>query len=213
MMNNVTNTLKDFWDQRYENAEYIFGTNPNDYLVEQCKNLKPLISSGSGKALCLADGEGRNGVWLASQGWDVTSVDISDIGIEKARKLASAAGVKVNFLIGNVKDFEFTPSYYQLITSIFFHLPKQLRQEIHRRCIDSLEIGGILILESYSPKQLGQNTGGPKEIELLVSLDDVIEDFSDCEIIHQYTGPRDVKEGIAHKGAAFVTQLTVRRIK
>lgn len=210
MMDKVENTLKEFWDQRYENPEYIFGTNPNDYLVAQCKDLKP---SGSGKALCLADGEGRNGVWLASQGWDVTGIDISSAGIEKAKKLADKIGVKANFSVGNVKDFDFYPNHYQLITSIFFHLPKELRQIIHRRCVRSLEVGGILVLESYSPEQLGQNTGGPKEIELLVSLSDVLEDFSDCEILHKYTGPRDVKEGIAHKGAAFVTQLTARRIR
>lgn len=213
MMNNVVNTLKDFWDQRYENAEYIFGTNPNDYLVQQCKDFKLSSTSGSGRALCLADGEGRNGVWLASQGWNVTGIDISSAGIEKAKKLAAKVGVNVQFLVGNVKDFDFYPHHYQLITSIFFHLPKDLRQIVHRRCIRSLEVGGILVLEAYSPEQLGQNTGGPKEIELLVSLDDLLSDFPDCEILHQYTGPRDVKEGIAHKGAAFVTQLTVRRIK
>jgi hypothetical protein len=212
-MNTAANTLKTFWDQRYENTDYIFGKAPNDYLVQQCQNLKPLSSKGSGRALCLADGEGRNGVWLASKGWQVRGIDISSAGIDKAKKLALETGVAVDFEVCNVKDFHFTPSHYQLITSIFFHLPKELRKEIHQRCINSLEIGGILVLESYSPEQLGQNTGGPKELELLVSLKDVIEDFPDCEILHQYTGPRDVVEGIAHKGAAFVTQLTIRKIK
>jgi len=208
------NQLQEFWDKRYENPEYIFGTAPNDYLRKQCSTILP---SGNRRALCLADGEGRNGVWLAQQGWDVTGVDISPAGIDKAKQLALKNHVQADFLVGNIAEFDFKPNYYQLITSIFFHLPKNLRQKIHEGCILSLEIGGFFVMESYSPEQLSQNTGGPKEPELLISLEDVREDFLGkpnftCEITHEYSGPRHVLEGIAHKGDAFVTQLTVRRL-
>ncbi len=205
-MTNPAATLKEFWDTRYRNDGFRFGTNPNDYLVQQ---IKPLPHQG--KALCLADGEGRNGVWLAKLGYEVTSVDISSEGIEKAKKLANDNQVQMHFDVADIKFYPFDLQSFDLIVSIFFHTPAALRREIHQKVIKALKPGGCFIMEAYSPEQIGQNTGGPKELDLLVELTDVVNDFPGMTITHQYTGPRRVVEGDAHKGDAFVTQLTISK--
>lgn len=202
-MSTPANTLKEFWDTRYRNDGYRFGTLPNDYLKEQLAKI-----SHQGRALCLADGEGRNGVWLAQLGFEVTSVDISSEGINKAKKLAAENQVNMHFDVADIKYYPFDLQRFDLIVSIFFHTPALLRREIHNKVATALNVGGTFIMEAYSPEQVHQNTGGPKELDLLVKLEDVLQDFPTLTIQHQYTGPRSVVEGDAHKGDAFVTQIT-----
>ena len=205
-MSEPANTLRDFWDTRYKKAGFRFGTDPNDYLVQQCRDIPT-----SGTALCLADGEGRNGVWLAQQGFDVTSVDISSEGMMKAHQLANELGVSLRFDVADIKFYPFDLQEYDLITSIFFHTPTTLRREIHQKVIKSLKPGGTFVLESYAPAQINRGTGGPKEIGLLLDLTEVLNDFSGLIVKHQFTGSRIVMEGDAHQGDAVVTQLTIKK--
>lgn len=205
-MSNPANLLKNFWNARYKKSGFRFGIEPNEYLVQQCKDI-PF----NGKALCLADGEGRNGVWLAKQGFNVTSVDISSEGMAKAKKLADEQGVSIQFDVADIKFYPFELQEFDLVVSIFFHTPSLLRQEIHQKVIKSLKPGGTFILESYAPAQISQRTGGPKEVELLLNLTDVLKDFSTCIVKHQFSGTRIVIEGDAHQGNAYVTQLTVKK--
>jgi len=127
-MSDVVTQLKSFWDSRYKGDEYAYGTEPNDYLVAQMG----LIPKG-GRVLCLADGEGRNSVFLAAQGFQVTAVELSHEGIEKAKRLAAARGVTVTFIEEDVNSVDIKPGHWDGIVSIFLHLPKKLRQALHSK--------------------------------------------------------------------------------
>lgn len=198
--------LRAFWNARYEGAEYAYGTAPNDYLVRQ----SALIPKG-GKVLCLADGEGRNSVYLAQQGFQVTAIDLAEQGLEKGKALAQRAGVNVQFIAADVNTFEITPGSWQGIASIFLHLPDALRAALHARCLNGLSAGGIFVFEAYSRDQLGRGTGGPKEAHLLPQASSVRADFPSELIVDFFTGEREIFEGPLHNGVGAVVQLTAKR--
>jgi len=116
----------------------------------------------AGKVLCLAEGERRNAVWLTRQSREVTAVDASEVGMEKARRLAPVRGVTITTVQADLADFEIEPQQWDLIVSIFCHLPRDLRADVHRRCVEGLRPGGMLLLEAYTPAQLEYKTGGPR---------------------------------------------------
>jgi SAM-dependent methyltransferase len=198
--------LREFWNARYASAEYAYGTTPNDYLVRQ----SALIPKG-GKVLCLADGEGRNSVYLAKQGFLVTAVDLADEGLAKGRALAKQAGVEVQFVAADVNTFPIEPSAWQGIASIFLHLPDKLRTALHERCLNGLSPGGVFIFEAYSRAQLGRLTGGPKEAHLLPQGQSVRADFPQAAVIDFFDGEREIFEGPLHNGTGAVVQLTAKR--
>lgn len=193
------------WNLRYGDEEYFYGKTPNDFLQENAH----LIPQGS--VLCVADGEGRNSVFLATTGRDVSSVDISDVGVAKTKKLASEKGVSVDAQVGDLADFELGRNKWQGVISIFAHLPIRLRQNLHRRVIDSLAPGGIVLLEAYTVDQLGRGTGGPQVPELLMSAESLSQEFASLEIIHLKELEREVVEGSGHTGHAAVVQLIARK--
>ena len=201
-----------FWNARYAAEGYSYGTAPNEFLVQCLPRLRSLTRGA--RVLCLADGEGRNGVWLAGQGFAVTSVDIAEQGLSKARSLAQRAGVVLQTLQADVTAFELGRERWDAIVSIFLHLPVKPRRALHQRCFDALCPGGWFVFEAYSPEQLALGTGGPKEIGLLPTLADVEGDFADCDgavIVHRFSGVRSVVEGPLHSGDGHVVQLVVRR--
>jgi SAM-dependent methyltransferase len=204
--------LGEFWNARYAADGYAYGTEPNEFLVQCLPRLLPL---GHGApVLCLADGEGRNGVWLARQGFAVTSVDIAEQGLRKARALAERAQVNLEARQADVTAFDPGLDRWEAIVSIFLHLPAGPRRALHRRCLDGLRPGGLFIFEAYSPEQLGYGTGGPKEIRLLPTLADLEGDFADragAAIVHRFSGVRRVVEGPLHTGDGHVVQLVVRK--
>jgi SAM-dependent methyltransferase len=204
--------LIEFWNARYAGAGYSYGTEPNEFLV-QC--LPQLSALGRGAAvLCLADGEGRNGVWLARQGFAVTSIDIAEAGLRKARALAGQMGVALQTRQADVTAFDPESQGWDAIVSIFLHLPGKPRRALHGRCFDALRPGGLFIFEAYSPEQLAYGTGGPKEIRLLPTLADLEGDFADrrgASIVHRFSGVRRVVEGPLHSGDGHVVQLVVRK--
>jgi hypothetical protein len=204
--------LRTFWNQRFASEVYAYGTAPNDFLRLQADRLQPLPTGAP--VLCLADGEGRNGVWLAGQGFAVTSVDLSDAGLAKANALAARQGVTISTVNADVTSYELGQSRWAAIVNIFMHLPSQSRRDLHRRCVAAMQPGGLFVYEAYGPGQLALGTGGPKDPDLLPSLADVLHDFvglDGTETLHQFAGVRPVIEGALHSGNGEVVQVVVRR--
>lgn len=200
--------LRAFWGQRYAAPGYAYGTEPNAFLVQHL----PVLPQGA-RVLCLADGEGRNGVWLAQQGHQVTSLDIAPEGCTKARVLAQERQVALTVLAADVTQHDLGDAAWDAIVSIFLHLPPGARRRLHQSVCRALRPGGFFLWEAYAPAQLGQPTGGPQTAALLPPLADVVQDFSDapCAIRHQWTGWREVHEGALHSGQGAVTQLIVQK--
>lgn len=193
------------WDERYAKDDYHFGTEPNGFLAEVSGRLTP------GRALCIADGEGRNSVYLAEQGHAVSAMDASVVGMRKANRLAAERGVKIETEVADLTDYDFGVEQWDLIVSIFCHLPAELRRDVHRRAAAGLRPGGAFLLEAYTPDQLDYGTGGPPVRELLMTLDVLREDFAGLEMKIGRELVRDVVEGRGHRGKAAVVQVLARK--
>lgn len=193
------------WDDRYAPEGYLYGTEPNDFLVEQAAELP------GGRALCLADGEGRNSVFLAGLGFEVTAVDISARGSEKTRKLAEARGVEVEVITADLADYDLGTDRWDLIASIFAHLPVPVRRDLHLRLPRSLKPGGVLVLEAYRPEQAERDTGGPPDPSKLFDLSALETELAGLDIVLAREIERDVVEGTGHTGRGAVVQLVARR--
>ena len=195
------------WEQRFAVPDYAFGKEPN-YFLASCKPLLPR----SGRALAVADGEGRNGVWLAEQGLDVVSLDFSPSAQRKARALAKERGVTVNFLQGDVHTFDYPATAFDVVAEIFtqFSTPAE-RAMKWAGMRKALKPSGLLIIQGYTPKQLQYGTGGPKEIENLytrVMLEEAFRDFHDMTIVEEEL---ELHEGTSHGGMSAVINLTARK--
>lgn len=193
------------WDNRYSSSGYAYGTEPNDFLVSQLHQLP------SGKALCLAEGEGRNAVWLAQQGWDVTAMDSSEVGLRKARELATEREVNITTLHADLKDFHIGHAQWDLIVSIFAHVPSDLRKIVHSRSVEGLRSAGMMLLEAYTPKQLEYKTGGPPTAEMMMDGQILREEFTGLKIVHLQECIRNINEGEFHNGKGAVVQLLARK--
>ncbi|MFQ3597517.1 MAG: class I SAM-dependent methyltransferase [Chloroherpetonaceae bacterium] len=193
------------WNARYSETDYIYGTAPNAFL----KSSFPILPKGA--VLCLGDGEGRNGVFLAEQGYTVTSVDYSEVGLRKAQSLAHSRGVSIQTMLCDLSDFTITPRAWSGIVSIFCHLPPSLRKTVHAQVVRGLKPQGIFLLEAYSPKQLQYGTGGPKQEELLMPLEEVMHELDGLSFEMAHEIERDVVEGKYHTGKAAVIQIIARK--
>jgi len=193
------------WDERFDTPEYIYGTQPNDFLVSVADEIPP------SQVLCLADGEGRNGVYLASLGYDVTAVDQSAVGLAKAQKLAIAKRVEITTIQANLADFVIEPEAWDGIVSIYCHLPSALRTQVYQQVTRGLKANGVFILEGFSPQQLQYNTGGPKDLDLLPTLGTLKQELEplDWEISQEIE--RELLEGRYHNGKAAVIQMLGRK--
>ena len=195
-----------FWDSRYSGADFFYGTAPNDFLAARAE----LLPAG-GRVLCLAEGEGRNAVFLAQRGFRVTGVDGSKVGLEKAHLLAKERGVTLSTEVADLRDYELGTAKWDGIVSIWCHLPQPLRASLHPRIVAALAPGGVLLLEHYHPRQLGRGTGGPSDATMMVTLDELRRDFAELEELHAFEGEREVREGAGHGGLSVVTQFIARR--
>jgi len=189
------------WDERYSGDDFAYGTQPNDFLVATA-NALPV-----GRALCLAEGEGRNAVWLARRGFDVTAVDMSQVGLDKARKLAERQGVDIRTIRADLADFVIEPEGWDVIISIFCHLPPPLRRVVHRRSVGGLKGGGFFLLEGFTPSQLDLGTGGPPSAELMMDLETLRGELAGLDFIHQQELERAIHEGEFHNGRSAVVQV------
>jgi SAM-dependent methyltransferase len=195
------------WDQKYNVDHYIYGKEPNDFLVQQLHHIPK-----KGNVLCLAEGEGRNAVYLAKQGFSVTAVDSSEVGIEKAKKLASQNGVEINFILADLKDFDMGLNKFDAIISIFCHVDVPLRINLHKSVVQSLKLNGVFILEAYSVDQLNYKTGGPKVQEELMSIGALNNELRGLKFFHLLEKTREVHEGPNHFGLAAVVQVVASKL-
>ena len=195
----------DFWNQRYGGEAYAYGVEPNDFLVEQTHRIP------AGRVLCLAEGEGRNAVYLAKRGYEVTAVDMSAAGLDKARRLAAASGVAITTQLADLASYEIEPQAWQGIVSIFAHVPPPLRQRLYGSVVHGLRPGGVVIVEAYNPRQLHYQTGGPRQLELLVSLNALREELHGLTEVVGREVDRPVVEGEFHTGLGAVVRYLARK--
>ena len=190
------------WDLRFSEPGYIYGTEPNDFLAASL-NYFPK----NGSILCLAEGEGRNSVFLARQGYEVTAVDSSSVGLRKATALAAEKGVRIKTTVADLADYTLPPETYDAIVSIFCHLPPPVRKQLYSQIPGSLKQGGIFLLEGYTPRQLKHGTGGPPTKELLVEVTELQQELQPLKFIHAIEVEREILEGRLHTGIGAVAQL------
>lgn len=188
------------WDERYGGEGYFYGTQANDFLARHYTEIP------AGEVLCLAEGEGRNAVFLAEQGYQVTAVDASMVGLSKAAKLAAQRGVAINTVHADLADFDLGKARWSGIVAIFCHLPPALRQLVHAQLAEALAPGGVLLLEAYTPQQLTFNTGGPPSAELMMNREILRAEIPGISFRHLQEVERDVIEGVGHTGRASVVQ-------
>ncbi|MGC8624956.1 MAG: class I SAM-dependent methyltransferase [Phycisphaerae bacterium] len=194
-----------FWNQRYSNPTQSYGTEPNDFLRSHVGSLP------KGRILSLCEGEGRNAVFLARNGYEVRAVDGSHVGLQNAEKLALQRGVKIKTEVADLADYNIEPDYWDGVVLIFAHLPGLIRKRIHQQAVLGLRGGGVLLLESFGPGQLAYNTGGPKNLDLLPSLEQLQSEFQGLEFTVAREIQRDIHEGTHHTGRAEVVQIIGRR--
>jgi SAM-dependent methyltransferase len=195
-----------FWDDRYASAGYVYGTEPSDFLTERYS-----VLPARGDVLCLADGEGRNGVFLATKGMRVTGVDSSAVGLAKAERLAAERGVPYTTVLADLSVWDLGDARWDGIVSIWAHLPAPIRTTLHPRLARALRPGGVLLLEHYHPRQLSYGTGGPSDPTMMLTLDEFDQAFADWERLHTFEGERIVVEGSGHGGNSYVTQAILRK--
>jgi SAM-dependent methyltransferase len=195
------------WNARFAAApEYVFGTEPNAFLARQAPRLRP-----GQRALAIADGEARNGVWLARQGLSVTSVDFSPAAQEKGRRLAAAQGVDVTFVLSDLDSFDWGQARFDVVAGIFFQFcGPALRDRIFRRMRECLVPGGLLLIEGYTPEQLALGTGGPAEAENLYTEDLLRAAFAEMEILELAAYRAEMNEG-SHRGRSALIDLVARK--
>jgi SAM-dependent methyltransferase len=198
-------STRDFWNEKYANTDYAYGTEPNEFLASAVTKLK------RGETLSLAEGEGRNAVWLAQQGFTVSSIEQSEKGVAKTLRLALQRGVIVMAERGELETFNIQPNSWDLVVSIYAHTPQELRRKLHRQVVAGLKPGGVFILEAYTPAQIPNNTGGPKDASLMPTAELLRSELHGLVFDHLEEIERDVVEGSLHTGTAHVVQLVAHR--
>ncbi len=195
------------WNSRFAAEHYVFGTAPNAFLASQAPRLRP-----GAKALCIADGEGRNSVWLAEQGLDVTAFDVSPVGVEKAQKLARERGVRVDYSIANIHQYDWRARRYDVIAAIFFQFADPAeRTRIFAGLHEALAPGGLLLLQGYTPRQLEYRTGGPPFAENMYTEPLLRAAFADLEILHLAEHDDEIHEGKGHSGMSALIDMVARK--
>lgn len=193
---------KIFWNERFDEPGFMYGDQPNDFLKGQSNALKP-----KGRILCLAEGEGRNAVFLARNGFNVTSVDFSESGLRKTRELAKKHGVSVRTDCEDLNHYEIEPNAWDSIIMIFGHFDEALRTSLYPRISKGLKKGGTLLMEVYSKEQLSFGTGGPKSLSYLYNKQELMEAFADFNYISIQSITREIYEGVYHNGLSATLQV------
>lgn len=195
------------WDQRFSGTDFVFGTEPNAYLASQ----RSLFEKDR-KALAVADGEGRNSVWLAKQGLQVDAFDISAVGVAKARRLAETENVSVNFNVADCDAWPWQPEQYDYVVAIFVQFAgPAMRERLFANMVNTLKPGGYLLLQGYTPKQLDYNTGGPGVLENLYTEALLRASFPTLQIIELREYEAELNEGRRHAGRSALIGMTARK--
>ncbi len=193
--------MKNFWDERYSTKEYIYGVQPNQFFKEQLNNLKP------GKILMVGEGEGRNAVYAAQLGWRVDAIDSSSVAKEKALRLAKQNSIVLNYFTTDITAYDFTKGNYDAIGIIFLHMNKSDSKNLHKKCISALCNNGKVILELFSKNQFGKTSGGPQDLSMLYSLEQIGNNF--LPLKHELLREENIllSEGEFHHGEASVVRF------
>lgn len=200
------NTWLDKWNERYTQEEFVYGTAPNNYLEEQLKKLRP------GTILFPADGEGRNSIYAALQGWKASSFDISEQGRQKALQLAQQNKVAIDYQVGELQTLGYHERQFDVIALIYAHFPGDIKSSIHQMLDQYLRKGGFIIFEAFSKKHLdfvtkNEKVGGPKDIESLFSIEEIKADFPNYSIIELQEVEIELQEGLFHNGTGSVIRF------
>jgi SAM-dependent methyltransferase len=193
------------WDERYSQPGFAYGSEPNQFLVAAAGRIP------DGPVLSLGEGEGRNAAYLAALGHRLVAVDQSEVGLAKARRLAADRGLTIETVRADLADYPIEPGVWAGIVSIFCHLPRRVRVPLYAAVVRGLRPGGVLVLEAYTPNQLGRGTGGPQDPDMLVALATLTGELAGLELLHAQELEREVREGAYHTGAASVVQIVARR--
>jgi SAM-dependent methyltransferase len=189
------------WNECYREPGFAYGTAPNEFLVSVVDRIP------QGKILSLAEGEGRNAVYLASLGYQVTGVDGSEVGLRKAVELATGRGVAITTIHADLSEFEIEQEQWDGIIACYCHVPSAIRIPLHRAAVRGLKTGGVFVLEAFSKEELAYGTGGPQSLDMLMFLDDLKRELAGLEIIHAVKMERDIREGRGHTGLSSVVQI------
>ncbi|MCM3693418.1 SAM-dependent methyltransferase [Neobacillus niacini] len=190
------------WNTRFQAEDYVYGKKPNIFLEETIRKLQL-----SGNALAIAEGEGRNGVFLAEQGMNVTTWDYAESGLDKTKKLAEERGVNIQTELVDLNNAEWTPDAWDEIVCIFGHFPLELRKKTLAGVREAVKPGGYYITEVYSQKQIPYNSGGPRDINFLYRPEEFWQTFADWRILHFFMGEVVRNEGELHNGLSHVIQF------
>lgn len=195
------------WNQRFEGEDYLFGREPNEYLRSRASHL-----AAAGRVLCVADGEGRNSVWLACQGMRVDAFDISDVGVAKAKRLAAQARVSVDFSVADCDQWPWPADTYDAVVAIFVQFADPpLRERLFANMVRCLKSGGIVVLQGYTPKQLEYKTGGPGILSHLYTAQFLRAAFAPLQIIELDEYEAQLSEGTRHEGRSALVGLLARK--
>ena len=203
--------MKEMWNERYAQKTFAYGEEPNVFLKEQLIEIKP------GKALFPAEGEGRNAVYTATLGWKVNAFDLSKEGKQKAIKLASEKNTELNYDVGEFQELNYDNESFDLIALIYAHFPANKKSEYHKELIKKLKKGGIIIFEAFSKSNLeyvakNPNIGGPKDIDMLFSTEEIKSDFEYFEIVLLEEKLVELSEGLYHNGIGSVIRFVGRKL-
>ena len=194
-----------FWDERYRNSEYIYGTHPNAFFREELLKIPP------GILFLPAEGEGRNALFALENNWNVEAIDSSMEAHKKTLKRCQKYASKLNYQVHNLEEFDYPHEKYDAISLIYVHFDSDLRTKIHSHIVSSLKPGGTLILEAFSKEQIEFSSGGPKSINKLYSLNEILEDFESLQVVYADVLKTNLKEGKHHHGEASVVRFVGKK--
>ena len=199
--------MKDLWNERFGGADYFYGTAPNAFLAAQAHRLRPGLT-----ALAVADGEGRNGVWLAEQGLEVLAVDFSEKALQKSRKLAESRGAVLQTELADLYAWDWGENRFDVIVAIFIQFASSAQRPVlHAAMQQALKPGGLLLLQGYTPRQLEYRTGGPSNADNLYTAEDLRRDFGAMEILELREHDDEIREGPGHSGMSALVDLVARK--
>lgn len=193
--------MKDMWNERYADSAFVYGTKPNEFFKQQIDALP------NGKLLLFGEGEGRNAVYAASQEWDVLALDWSEKAKEKALTFARQNNVLFRYEIGNFLDIPVEHFSFDAVALIYIHMNEEGREQLHKKAITSLKRGGTLIFEAFDKEQLGKTSGGPQNLDVLYSLEEIVTDFQDLDFKYFAKETLQLDEGEGHKGEAHIIRF------
>jgi 2-polyprenyl-3-methyl-5-hydroxy-6-metoxy-1,4-benzoquinol methylase len=199
--------MEEFWNNRYAEKDFAYGTEPNDFLKDELEKLP------AGKILFVCEGEGRNAVFAAKQNWIVEAFDLSKEGKRKASLLAKQNNVSINYQIANASKIEYSENSFHVVVLIYAHFPETIRKSVHEKIIKWLKPGGIVVLEAFNPNQLKNTSGGPKDLTMLYTKEIMTDDFKDLMVQQISTETIELNEGKYHIGKADVIRFVGKKIK